>query len=160
MFYSLMSWVSKGDEVNPETSRALRQYINAPYTHKQTIPTVYWHSSISDPNCFAVIELVATEINSDTGIIAGQYGCGWSMMQPFGDGGIKDISTESKLGEEGFHPLKVYSRTPRKLRFLTKEDYYRLDEIAVPSCRIRYKINTHEKLMKVIRSSKLFSEVR
>jgi hypothetical protein len=119
---------------------------------------VYWQSSIADPNCFAIIELVATEVDNGSDVVVGQYGCGWAMMQPFGDAGIRDISTESKLGEEGFHPLKVYSGTPRKLRFLTKEDYYRLDEIALSSCRIRFKINTHERLMKVIRSNKLFAE--
>lgn len=62
---------------------------------------VYWQSSIADPNCFAIIELVATEVDTNSDVIVGQYGCGWAMMQPFGDAGIRDISTESKLGEEG-----------------------------------------------------------
>jgi len=119
---------------------------------------VYWNSSIVDPNCFAVLELVATEVDDSSGVVMGQYGCGWSMLQPFGDTGVKDISLENKLGEEGYQPLKVYSGTPRKLRFLTKEDFYRLDEISVSGCRVRYRLNTHERLAKMLKSAPLFEE--
>ena len=58
----------------------------------------------------------------------------------------------------GYQPLKVYSGTPRKLRFLTKEDFYRLDEIAVSGCRVRYRLNTHERLAKTLKSAPLFEE--
>ena len=68
---------------------------------------VYWSSSVVDPNCFSVIELVATEVDNSSGVVMGQYGCGWAMLQPFGDVGIKDISLENKLGEEGKAPLPI-----------------------------------------------------
>ena len=55
-------------------------------------------------------------------------------------------------------PLKIYGGTPRKLRFLTKDEFYRLDEIAVKGCKIRYKLNTHSRLVRVIRDAKLFKE--
>ena len=77
---------------------------------------VYWNSSIVDPNCFAVVELVATEVDDSSGVVIGQYGCGWSMLQPFGDMGIKDISLENKLGEEGENTMSP----PPTISFLSQ----------------------------------------
>jgi len=90
---------------------------------------IYWSSYLSDPNCFAVIELVATEYHRTTNVTIGQYGCGWATLQPFGDVTLKDVGGVEG-GEEGFIPLKVYGGTPRKLRFLTREDYHKLDEVS------------------------------
>jgi hypothetical protein len=118
---------------------------------------VYWQSSITDPNCFAIIELVATEVSKSTKVVSGQYGCGWALLQPFGDVSLKDV-TNMDTSEDGYLPLKIYGGTPRKLRFLTKNDYYRLDEIAIAGCKVRYKLNTHSKLTKLLKDSNLFSE--
>ena len=118
---------------------------------------VYWQSAITDPNCFAIIELVATEVSKSTKVVSGQYGCGWSLLQPFGDVSLKDV-TNMDTSEDGYLPLKIYGGTPRKLRFLTKNDYYRLDEIAIVGCKVRYKLNTHTKLTKLLKDSNLFPE--
>ena len=42
-----------------------------------TNEVVYWTSMLADPNCFAVLELVATEFDRNSNVVIGQYGCGW-----------------------------------------------------------------------------------
>ena len=44
---------------------------------------VYFMSRLTDSSCVGVLEVVASKVDSDTGVVLSQYGCGWTMLNLF-----------------------------------------------------------------------------
>ena len=53
---------------------------------------VYLISRITDPSCVAVIEIVASKEDTRKKMVVAQYGCGWTMLNIFGNGHVADIA--------------------------------------------------------------------
>lgn len=49
----------------------------------------YWYSRVTDQDCMAVVELVASEIEPTYGVALNQYACGWTILRPFGNESLK-----------------------------------------------------------------------
>ncbi|KAG5181621.1 hypothetical protein JKP88DRAFT_349186 [Tribonema minus] len=103
-------------------------------THHSDV--AYWYSAYEDPNCLAVVELVATEVDARRGIQLGQYGCGWTFLQMYGP-----TDPESQTQRD------VYRGTPRSLLFFEAADFQRVGESAVPGCTLSYRLQTFDKLL-------------
>mmetsp|Transcript_34093 Transcript_34093/g.50049 ORF Transcript_34093/g.50049 Transcript_34093/m.50049 type:complete len:1438 (+) Transcript_34093:97-4410(+) len=106
-----------------------RNYLNSSVEEDGSLETnelVYFQSKIMDPNCFAVIELVATKHDLQQQKITGQYACGWALMKPF----VCDTSTmnlnKQKSEGESILSLNVIGGTPRKLLTMKRDS---IDEI-------------------------------
>lgn len=53
---------------------------------------VYIVSRITDPSCVAVVEIVASKEDVRKDMVVAQYGCGWTMLNIFGNVHLPDIS--------------------------------------------------------------------
>ena len=48
---------------------------------------LYWYSHVDDQECLAIVELVATQLDTSMKgdpVTVAQYGCGWTYLRPFG----------------------------------------------------------------------------
>ncbi|CAM9507971.1 unnamed protein product, partial [Chrysoparadoxa australica] len=97
---------------------------------------VYWCSSYEDPNCLAVLELVATEVDEASGMEVGKYGCGWTFIQLFGP---NDPEAQTQRD--------VYRGSPRNLLFFEERDFQRVGETAIPGCVLWFRMEIFDKLL-------------
>jgi Ca2+-binding EF-hand superfamily protein len=96
----------------------------------------YFYSSFEDPNCLAVVELVATEFDPKAEVEVGSFGCGWTFIQVFGP-----TDPEAQTQRD------VYRGTPRSLLFFDAGDFQRVGETAVPGCTLSFHLSVFTKLL-------------
>eukprot|EP00903_Cladosiphon_okamuranus_P007182 g6974.t1 len=98
---------------------------------------VYWYTGFEDPNCIAVVELVATVMDTVNGIQEGQYGCGWTFIQFFGPN-----------EPEAVQHRDVYRGSPRNLLFFEQGDWGSVGETVIPGCSLWFTLSVWESLLK------------
>ncbi|CAM9099649.1 unnamed protein product, partial [Hapterophycus canaliculatus] len=98
---------------------------------------VYWYTAFEDPNCVAVVELVATIMDNGNGIQVGQYGCGWTFIQFFGPN-----------EPEAVQHRDVYRGSPRNLLFFEQGDWGSVGETVIPGCSLWFTLSVWESLLK------------
>eukprot|EP01105_Mastigella_eilhardi_P024168 TRINITY_DN625_c0_g1_i1.p1 TRINITY_DN625_c0_g1~~TRINITY_DN625_c0_g1_i1.p1 ORF type:complete len:1449 (+),score=370.81 TRINITY_DN625_c0_g1_i1:17-4363(+) len=102
---------------------------------------VYFHSSVVDPKCIAVVEIVLTV--KVFGVTTSEVGVGWTFVSVFGDPTrLKDRRTDrdAKPREK-----PIYSGTPRCLLFLSFPDLeaLKMQLKLQQGFRLTYRLNTH-----------------
>ena len=114
---------------------------------------IYFVSRLTDPACVGVVEIVASLQSSAGKVPAGQYGCGWTMLNCFSStsSSLSDIAD----GEESIitTSFSLFTGSPRDLIMysdlstLSKE----LAKNELSNCSLEVKMMAHKRLLKAQR---------
>jgi hypothetical protein len=110
---------------------------------------VYFQTSINDPNCFIVIELVTTTRNPINEDVDKRFGSGWAIIKPFLDERLvqeNDIVISS--GE-----VKIFQGTPRELLQLKGDTASILKQLEQKNSSLSFQIWRPSHIGEIIKTS-------
>ncbi|KAL4221030.1 Nephrocystin-4 [Mactra antiquata] len=106
--------------------------------------SIYFHTSIVSSNIVAVVELVASGLDSSGRLK--KVSCGWGIVRPFKD---EDLPDTARSVKQATQQCQLYYGTPRALFFM--DDPVENCEFlrAIPDCTLGYSIATHKAMYSV-----------
>ncbi|KAF0745296.1 hypothetical protein Ae201684P_011414 [Aphanomyces euteiches] len=101
--------------------------------------SVAFISDVVDPNCVAVVELVAFEKDRASLLTRAAHGCGWCIMPMFGQKLAGNVGSTLTVA--------VFQGSPRNLWVVAPKDWQTQDK--VPGCKLLYYVRQYDPLAKV-----------
>jgi Ca2+-binding EF-hand superfamily protein len=110
---------------------------------------IYLVSRINDETCVGVVEIVVGKENEDVNLTAGQYGCGWTMLNIFSKNLPPDCSDRRE--DVQLMSCPIFAGSPRELVMNPNIDKLAKSLKEIPDCYIFFKVYSHRRLLKVQR---------
>ncbi|RHY33989.1 hypothetical protein DYB32_001225 [Aphanomyces invadans] len=96
-------------------------------------------SDVVDPNCVAVVELVAFEKDPASSLTTASHGCGWCLLPMFGQK-LLGLAHETLT-------VNVFAGSPRHLYVVNQADWQNQTKVA--GCKLLYHVHLHDGLTKL-----------